>query len=344
MPARRRTRTEDGRRLATAGHAVLVVWVGLVAASLLNAPGMHKTAFNQDAGWHRDVALALTGPLAGISGALQLDEPRALVKAALGRSDDDEIDTESALPTTSPVTAPTPPPAHKLSFTPKRKLRIWVAGDSLVIVPGFAIVEAADASPVLEPVGTVDGRIATGLERPDVFDWFEHVRREVRRLKPKAVVLGLGGNDDHDYMTGVPPGVTLDGFGGPAWTREYRRRVGGLMDTIAREGAHVVWIGLPITNDPDQSARFDTINAILAQEAHKRPGRASYVDTYTRFAGDDGGFAEYLPNTAGRLVKVRGRDGVHFERAGGEIIAREVLRRLNEAYDLTNWRRKLHSG
>jgi hypothetical protein len=310
-----------------------------VLASLLNAPGMHKTAFNQEQGLRRDVALAVTGPLAGLSSALQLDRPRQLVKAVIGRSDDDEIDTDIALPQPG-ATAPPSPPGRKLAFTPKRKLRIWVAGDSLVVVPGFAVVEAADASPVLQPVGTVDGRIATGLERPDVFDWFEHARREVRRLRPRAVVLAIGGNDDHDYMTGVPDGVTLDGFGGPAWSKEYRRRVAGLMDTVSRERAFLVWIGLPITRDADQSARFDVINAIVQQEARKRPGRVAYLDTYTRFAGDDGGFAEYLPNAAGRLVRVRGRDGIHFERAGGEIIAREVLRRLNEAYDLTSWRRQ----
>ena len=86
------------------------------------------------------------------------------------------IDTEIALP--EPTTTAPPAPAEKLTFTPRRKLRLWVAGDSLVVVPGFAIVEAADASPVLDPVDTVDGRIATGLERPDVFDWFDHVRRE----------------------------------------------------------------------------------------------------------------------------------------------------------------------
>jgi hypothetical protein len=338
MPRARRPRTEDGRWLASAGHAVLVTWIGLVVASLLNAPGMHKTAFNQQEGFRRDVALAITGPLAGVSGALQLDQPRRLVKAALGRSNDDEIDTEIALP--KPATAAPPGHPAKLAFTPKRKLRLWVAGDSLVVVPGFAIVEAADASPVLEPVGKVDGRIATGLERPDVFDWFEHVRHEVRRLRPKAVVLGLGGNDDHGYMTGVPEGVSLDGFGGQVWTSEYRRRVAGLMDTVSREGAFLVWIGLPITRDPDQSTRFDVINAIVQQEARKRPGRVAYLDTYTRFAGDDGGFAEYLPNAAGRLVRVRGRDGVHFERSGGEIIAREVLRRLNEAFDLTSWHRQ----
>jgi hypothetical protein len=264
-----------------------------------------------------------------------------LLKDALGRSDDDRIDTAIALPPPPPPPALTPAqpaPRTRTAFTPQRKLKLWIAGDSLVVNPGYSIVRAASGSPVIEPVGQVDGRIATGLERPDVFNWFTHVREQLRELQPKAVVLGFGGNDDHDYMTGLPEGVELDGFGGPAWTREYRRRVGGLMDTVTGAGAFLVWIGLPITSDEEQSYRFDVINAAVVAEAKERPGDVAFVDTYTTFAGDDGGYAEYLEDSAGRLQKVRAADGVHFERAGGDIIAREVLRRLNEAYDLTSWR------
>ncbi len=71
---------------------MIVVALGL--SLLLNAPGIHKTAYNQPDGWARDVALAVTGPLADVSRALRLDRPRAAVKDALGRSDDDGIDTE----------------------------------------------------------------------------------------------------------------------------------------------------------------------------------------------------------------------------------------------------------
>jgi hypothetical protein len=340
---RRRERTEDGRRLLSAGHALVVAALALLFGALLNAPGLHKSAYNQPAGWEREVALAVTGWLEGVSHALLLDRPRALLKDALGRSDDDRIDTEIALPPTAPPPAATPAqpaPRTRTAFTPERRLRLWIAGDSLVVNPGYSIVRAAAASPVIEPVDQVDGRIATGLERPDVFNWFTHVREQLRELRPKAVVLGFGANDDHDYMTGLPEGVELDGFGGPGWTREYRRRVGGLMDTVTRTGAFLVWIGLPITSDEEQSYRFDVINAAVVAEAKERPDAVAFVDTYTTFAGDDGGYAEYLEDSAGRLQKVRAGDGVHFERAGGDIIAREVLRRLNEAYDLTSWRTK----
>ena len=128
-----------------------------------------------------------------MSHALLLDRPRKGVQALIGRSGADEIDTDDR-PARRPRVTPeagadarphddarrsrsTPAKPRKLAFTPKKKLRIWVAGDSLVITPGYAIVRAAGASPAIESVGDVDGRVATGLTRPDVFNWFDEIRR-----------------------------------------------------------------------------------------------------------------------------------------------------------------------
>jgi hypothetical protein len=364
-PRRRRAGAADDegppRKLWSAGHALVVCVLALGIGLLLNAPGIHKSAYNKPDGWQRDVALAFTGPLADVSHALLLDRPRKAVQAAVGRSGADEIDTEIALPVSPPPApapaapaTPSPSPASpkprpapaapkRLAFSPSKKLRLWVAGDSLVITPGYAVVRAAGSSPVIESVGGVDGRVATGLTRPDVYNWFDAIRREVKELKPRAVVLAFGGNDDKAYMTGLPDGVSIDAFGGSVWRREYARRVGGLMDMINRAGALVVWIGLPQTRSAEQTQRFDVVNAVVQKEARKREGRAVFVDTYTMFAGDDGGFAEYLPNASGKLVKVRASDGVHFEREGGDIIARHVLKALNQTYDLTSWRKKTTS-
>ena len=356
-PVRRRPRRPDGdgprRRSWSAGHAVIVSVLALLIGLLLNAPGVHKSAYNKPDGWQRDVALAFTGPLADVSHALLLDRPRKAVQAAIGRSGADEIDTEIALPPPLPSTrqprprpkpatprTPTPRPPRKPAFSPQKQLRLWVAGDSLVITPGYAVVRAAGASPVIESVGGVDGRVATGLTRPDVFNWFDHVRKRMKTLRPRAVVLGFGGNDDKAYMTGLPEGVSIDRFGGSVWRREYARRVGGLMDTINRAGAYVVWIGLPQTKNAEQTRRFDVVNAVVQQEARRREGRAAFIDTYTMFAGDDGGYTDYLPTASGGLRKVRAEDGVHFEREGGDMIAREVLKALNRAYDLTSWRKR----
>jgi hypothetical protein len=337
---RPRPRTaEGGRRLQSAGSAIVVALAGLAIALFLNAPGLHKSATIQPEGWKRDVALAVTGPLQSVSDALLLDRPRRALKSALGRSDDDEIDTAVAAPQPKPTTPVTTPgtPTKPVKFTPKRKLGLWIAGDSLVIVPGESLLRAVAGNRAVA-AESVDGRIASGLERPDVFNWFTHIREVMEKDKPRAVVLMFGGNDDHGFMTGIPEGREVGTFGSPSWRAEYRRRVASVMDTVTRNGAYLVWIGLPISRDADQTLRFDVINSILQTEAAKRKRRVSYLDTYFFFAGENGGFAQYIEDATGKLVKMRADDGVHFERPAGDLIAAKVLERLEEAYDFTSWR------
>jgi hypothetical protein len=326
------------RRLRSAGFALVVSALALLFGALLNAPGLHKTAETLNPGWKRDVGLALTGPLQSVSHAFLLDRPRKGVKAAIGRSDDDKIVTAVDIP--PKLSAGGPPKQIRQTFSPKRPLRFFVGGDSLVIVPGYSLLRATAGRKVYRVVADVDGRVATGLERPDVYNWFERIKDLMRTEKPSVVVLGVGGNDDHDYMTGLPEGTTLGPFGSPSWIAEYRRRVGGLMDTVIRGGGYSIWIGLPITRDADQTRRYDVINRIFSEEARKRPRGAAYVDTYFFFASPDtGGFAQYLPDSRGRLIEMRAPDGVHFEPAGGDLIARQILKRLNERFDLTSWKR-----
>ena len=89
-----------------------------------------------------------------------------------------------------------------------------------------------------------------------------------------------------------------------------------------------------ISRDPAQTRRYDTINVIVQSEAEKRPRRVSYLDTYFFFAGPDGGYAQYVSDSAGKLVKMRAEDGVHFERPAGDLIAEKVLERFEERFVL----------
>jgi hypothetical protein len=330
---RPRKRTgEGGRALHSAGAAVVISFGALAIALLLNAPGLHKSATTQPEGWKRDAALAVTGPLDTVSHTLLLDRPRAGLKTALGRSGDDVIDTAvepvDEEPDAGGQTETGPPPPRRERFTARRPLRLWLAGDSLVIVPAESILREIAGNRAVEPVGEVEGRLSTGLERPDVYNWFTRLRDVMRTEKPRAVVVMFGGNDDHGYMTGLPEGRSISSFGSQAWREEYRHRVATIMNAATRQGAFVVWIGLPITKDAEQTARYDAINAIVQSEAAKRPGRASYLDTYFFFAGKDGGYAQYVEDGAGRLLKMRADDGVHFERAAGDLIADKVMERL----------------
>ena len=341
QPPRRPVIEGTDRRPLAAGRVILVAVLAIALGALLNANGLRKTAQIQSAGWQRDLGLALTEPLADVSHALYLDRPRQWLKEALGRGSDDRIVNSIDIPGpagTGGKPARPPRPQPKPVFTPANPLRVWIAGDSLVVVPGQSLLELVARNRVMEPAGEVDGRIATGLTRPDVFDWFDHVRSQMRTLHPKAVVVSFGANDDHNFMTGLPSGVSVGALGSASWNREYARRVGGLMDEVIQRGGYLFWIGAPIARSPNQTRDFRTIDRIVEREAAKRT-RAYFIDTASLLS-PDGRFEQYIPNSHGELIQVRAPDGIHFAPAGGDRVAAKVLESFRQAFDLTSWQRR----
>ncbi|MCZ7528060.1 MAG: DUF459 domain-containing protein [Acidimicrobiia bacterium] len=330
-----------------AGHAILTMIVALLVGALLNAPGLHKTAKNQDRGTLRQrSAVVLAGALDRVSHLLHTDRPRQLILDALGREDVDDIVLTLPDPTTPSTTAPpaegptetTAPPAEaRPVMTPEQPLRMWIAGDSLAQTPGESLTNMAGDTKVIDVLGPVDARVSTGLGRPDVFNWAQHVQEETARLDPHVVVLTFGANDDHGYMTGVPEGTEIGAFGSESWVAEYRRRVGGLMDQVIGEGRTVIWVGIPAVRNEEQSERFDLLNGIYREEAAARAGDVLFVDAWPLLLDAEGRYADYLPNDEGQLVQVRAPDGVHFTRAGGNIIAAAAMRQVETRWDVRSW-------
>src|SRR5205814_397656 len=99
-----RSARRASRRSSTSGselgsrRLVVTVCLALGLAALLNAQGLRKTAVIQPQGVGRDVALAVTAPLVRVSHFLYLDRPRQELKEAIGRGDDDRVDTRIVLP------------------------------------------------------------------------------------------------------------------------------------------------------------------------------------------------------------------------------------------------------
>lgn len=319
------------RRLAPAGGALAVVLIALCLAALLNAREMRKTAAEQPPGAGHDVAVALSSALAGLSSFLQLDQPRHVLQAALGRAGDDSIDTRVRFVRRAPGTGRSSPPENRI-YSPARRLRLYLTGDSLITDPGKALLERIQAEPAFEAVAPVDTHPATGLARPEAFNWFEYLPEEVRRLHPGLVVISFGGNDGQ-ALSGTGGGQQ---FGTPAWVREYARRVGGVMDDLAGAEVKVMWVGLPIPRDPDLARRYRLLNSVYRGEARRRSGTVYYLDLYRRFEDRSGHYADYLRDASGRLVLVRKPDGIHYDFAGAQIVADEVLRHLPELVTISN--------
>jgi hypothetical protein len=330
-------------RLSAAVRGIVLVAAALALASLFNAQGLRKTATIQPEGLRRDVSLALTRPLAAVSHFLYLDRPRQELLAAIGRGGDDRVDATVLLPPQpsapvrprrqpKPAVVPGAKPQPRPAFTPAHPLRVWVAGDSLVQVPGESLERAVGTGGAVQVVA-LESRVATGLTRPDVYNWFTRFHEVAARLRPRVAVLSFGINDAHDYMAGLAEGRSVGPIGSPSWIAEYRRRVEGVTRELAGAGVYVVWVGLPLAPNPARNERFRVINRILRESAEAAPGRSSYVDAYSLFAVA-GQWRAYRRDDRGRLVQMRAGDGIHYLPAAGDVLANVVLQRLGQVFDL----------
>ena len=313
-----------------AGRVLVVGLIALILGALLNADSLVDQAERKPFGWPRDLSLMVWHPVQDLSHALSLNRPREWIDSWTGRS---ASDTEVAFPdpavpsdtpddTPAEVTTTTVPPEPELRTpTAEDPLRVWVGGDSMAQVFGQSLVAFVGDTELM--TSNLDYRISTGLTRPDYFNWPVHLADELDRLDPEALVIMFGANDAQGLET--PDGDVHQPLEA-AWLDEYRRRVAGTMDLLADpDGRRIVyWVGQPVMRSDGFSERMAALNSIYEEEATSRPW-VRYIDTYSMFADDAGGYEAFLPGPDGRVQDLRQGDGIHLTRAGGDLLAGYVL-------------------
>jgi hypothetical protein len=322
--------------MLAAWRGFFLLFFALGLAALLDAEGLRKQAETQPAGVGRTLALDATRPLVSVSRALHLTAPRHAVQVAIGRGDEDRIDTRVRL-TLPPPAGPLPPvtrrhhsrPAPKPLFTAAHPLRVWVAGDSLAQVPGDALERVGGAI----DVQGVESRLATGLARPDLYNWFTRFRDLMAGRRPQVAVLSFGADDAHDFMAGVPSDRSVGPLGSRSWVAEYRRRVEGVTRELNAAGIRTVWLGLPIPDGPGFRRSFPIVNRILQSVAARHARLSDYVDVWHLLDSAHGKYTPYL-RVHGKLTLMRAPDGVHYTQAAGDLVAQQVIEQLRKAYRL----------
>jgi hypothetical protein len=194
-------------------------------------------------------------------------------------------------------------------------LRVLVLGDSLGIDLGDVLVNGLDATGVAQ--ATLDGEVATGLTRPDYFNWPAELAADLPKDTPQVVVVMIGANDAQDLPG--PPDVP---FGTPAWDATYRARVASFMAEATSQGAKVIWVGMPPMQDPGLSAAMAHIDGLVQQAAQHNPN-VDYVPSATVIGTPAGQYAPYLV-VNGQEVNVREPDGTHIAPGGAQLLAQAV--------------------
>ena len=314
-----------------AGRVIGVIIVALVIGLILNAPDIRRTAERQEAGWKREIAIAMIQPFEWFSRALSLDWPHNLIDAAIGRAPEQQ--PGPATTTTAPAQVTTP--ETTTTTTPGRRevsaadpLRVFIGGDSMVGQFGPMLENTAETGGLVE-VTQVLYEFSSGLTRPDFLDWPVRLRDVTQGQDPDVIVLFFGGNDAQAIQV---EGVWHE-FGSDVWIGEYRARVGDLMAELDEDGRDVYWMGMPIVRSDEFRQKVEVLNDIYRSEAERYEG-VTFVDSWSVFTGADGQFSEYLTDADGNLVDMRLNDGIHLTTAGGIRLAAVVFGIIAENWGL----------
>jgi uncharacterized protein len=313
-----------------AANVLIVLLVCLLAWSILYAPELVRSAKAHPDGVRRDVSLVVLAPFAWLSDVTGLDAVSDAAARAAGRDPNADVggvvggvevsvdDIPSFHP--RPGTDPDPkPPVHDTRLrepSGDNPLRVVVVGDSLAVGIGFF------AERVFKPffVDVVkQGRISTGLARPDYFDWPGQMQVIADRYRPDLTIVMLGENDNQDLQGSG--GEILQETGQPGWPEAYERRVESFARTATADKGHVVWVGLPIVRDPNRWPLSQRLNEIYRDVADRLPNVA-YVDAWSMFE-KDGDYTAYYRDR-GKVLLVREADGIHFTADGYTLLMRAV--------------------
>ena len=252
---------------------------------------------------------------AALCDELGLGDGVTVTEPAAAESDGDqetEVDDEDEPETTGPPTSANP-------------AKVYIVGDS----------DAGTFGPYLQTLlaGTLvtttelNYKVSSGLARPDFFNWPRELEQKLPEVDPDIVVVTFGGNDsqglslpqeDLQIMIGDPLQNEAE------WSEEYERRAGEVMDLLLENDRHVIWVGIPNDDNPEVTAKLAIQDRAAKAAAAARPD-VVFVDTWTRFSGRDGNWAEFVIDPRDNTGKdVRADDGFHLNQNGAEILAIDI--------------------
>ncbi len=344
-----RRRTVVGVGVGEAWGIFGAVIICFAITLLLNTKSFVRIANEQPDGWTRPVLLASAHGLDAVASTLRLDRMNAWIDGALNRQDDAPTFTAIAVnapPVTAtpavtatvaapagdagtvvpqlagaPAATPGPPapsaPALR-TVTTANPLRVYVAGDSFATWMGYDFADYAKRDGLIASL--LDFKISSGLARPDYFDWPARLTQAMAGNPPPEAVVWFSGANDYVDMRTASGSLTRDT---PDWLTEYRKRAGEIMDIVGRSGGQMYWVGQPIMRDSGRAKAAADINTVVQAEAESRPW-VHYLDIWSMFTDANGGYATFLPDASGELVRVRQDEGIHLTRTATTSVSDRV--------------------
>lgn len=155
----------------------------------------------------------------------------------------------------------------------------------------------------------------SGVVRDDYHDWNAELAKYLESGRVDIAVMMIGSNDRQQMR--LPEG--REPVRSEKWESVYIERVDGLLKQFADKRIPVFWVGLPIMRSQSYGEDMAYLNEIY--KARTSRYGAVFVETWDRFADEDGRYNASGPDVIGKIRTLRTDNGIHMTRTGYEKIA-----------------------
>lgn len=201
---------------------------------------------------------------------------------------------------------------------------VLLTGDSMMRV-GLAPVLKKTLPEVTGEAVTMHAKSATGLARPDAYDWLKELPKFLKDTRYATVVIAMGSNDCQNLAV---PGQKAIAYGTPAWDQAYRARVKAVLDLLCAAADQVLWLGLPPMRNAKFNGRVTSLNTLLASEVGAS-ACGQFLPVSSKLADGKGHYAQFV-KVGKHKLRVREDDGIHLTQNGGRLISELVVASLKK--------------
>lgn len=162
---------------------------------------------------------------------------------------------------------------------------------------------------------------STGLLYKKSHNWAQVIKDTLAQNKDiKLLVMLIGAND--------PWGRSINGkfyeLNSSEWREFYARRVDEIYKIAKDSNVKVLWLSLPCMQKTDYAKKIELLNEIY-KSASEQNGQF-FINTSEYLCQNDN-FLTHL-NINGKRSKIRQDDGIHISKIGSQILADEILKRI----------------
>ena len=207
------------------------------------------------------------------------------------------------------------------------------SGDKIVLKQGDSVLITGDS--MMQYIGMIANqnypklglkvfdlsKQSTGLLYKKSHNWAQVIKDTLTQNQSiKLLVMLIGAND--------PWGRSINGkfyeLNSSEWREFYARRVDEIYKIAKASDVKVLWLSLPCMQKTDYAKKIELLNEIYKSVSEQN--RQIFINTSEYLCQNDN-FLTHL-NIDGKRSKIRQDDGIHISKIGSQILADEILKRI----------------